>query len=250
LYILLYYYRCMLCLATVYSLTFGVFRVQYTVGAFCTVEGGGQADFLWYVVWPLAHTATEWPVLFVNSTGYVLRKQSVIKNIGVFKAINWSKLCLRTALGLSWCCEGGGLREWVCIFIFLCVVFSLLFIFCIRVNEVSVQYKCSSRQCFFHNLYPYVCFNSSGFIRPVFNIYLFIMHIMYVQRTCFCADLTWRRFCYDKTRELKFVELSVQNFFFFFEIFSFEVETNIYISKGTVSWLNFFVASLLTSVID
>jgi hypothetical protein len=84
-------------------------------------------------------------------------------------------------------------------------------------------------------VYLFICVLYFLFIRPVFNIYLFIMHIMYVQRTCFCADLTWRRFCYDKTRELKFVELSVQNFFFFFEIFSFEVETNIYISKGTVS---------------
>jgi hypothetical protein len=129
-----------------------VYSTLLWVGAFCTVDGGGgEAAFLCCVVsWPLAHTATERPVLFVNNTGYILRKQSVIKNIGVLKAINWSKLCLRTALGFSGCCcEGGGLREWVCIFIFFCVVFSLLFIFCIRVNEVSVQSKCSSRQCFF-----------------------------------------------------------------------------------------------------
>ena len=39
------------------------------------------------LLWPLAHTATERPVLFVNSTGYILRKQSVIKNIPVFKVI-------------------------------------------------------------------------------------------------------------------------------------------------------------------
>ena len=31
LYIILYYCRCMLCLASVYSLTFGVFSVQYTI---------------------------------------------------------------------------------------------------------------------------------------------------------------------------------------------------------------------------
>jgi hypothetical protein len=56
------------------------------------------------------------------------------------------------------------------IYFLVCCIFSFV---CIRVNEVSVQYKCSSRQCFFHNLYPHVCFNSSGFIRPVFIIYLF-----------------------------------------------------------------------------
>ncbi len=86
-------------------------------------EGGGAVRgdrFPCCVAWPpLAHTVTERPVLFVNSTGYFLRKESVIKNIPVFKVITWSKLCLFTALWFSgWSCEWGGLRQWVCIFIF------------------------------------------------------------------------------------------------------------------------------------
>ena len=53
------------------------------------------------------------------------------------------------------------------------------------------------------------------------------------------------RFCYDKTRELKFIQLSVHvrtktknlvlKAFFDFEIFSFEVDANMYVCKGTVS---------------
>jgi len=67
---------------------------------------------------------------------------------------------------------------------------------------------------------------------------------MYVQKTCFCvvADLTERRFCYDKIRELKFVELSVyvykrlpenlvQTAFFLFEIFNYKVHAYMYVQK-------------------
>ena len=50
LYIILYYCRCMLCLASVYSLTFGVFSVQYTIVSwrpFVQWKGGGLSVARW-----------------------------------------------------------------------------------------------------------------------------------------------------------------------------------------------------------
>jgi hypothetical protein len=54
----------------------------------CTVGGGGG-------------TLTK-PVLSVNSILYILRQESVIKYIAVFKVITGSNLCLFTALGFLW----------------------------------------------------------------------------------------------------------------------------------------------------
>jgi hypothetical protein len=50
LYIILYYCRCMLCLASVYSLTFGVFSVQYTIVSrrlLYSGRGGGLSVARW-----------------------------------------------------------------------------------------------------------------------------------------------------------------------------------------------------------
>jgi len=54
----------------------------------CVYSGGGG-------------TLTK-PVLSVNSILYILRQESVIKYIAVFKVITGSNLCLFTALGFLW----------------------------------------------------------------------------------------------------------------------------------------------------
>jgi hypothetical protein len=60
---------------------------QHWLCTVCTVGGGG--------------TLTK-PVLSVNSILYILRQESVIKYIAVFKVITGSNLCLFTALGFLW----------------------------------------------------------------------------------------------------------------------------------------------------
>jgi hypothetical protein len=60
-----------------------------TLVVHCVYSGGGGG------------TLTK-PVLSVNSILYILRQESVIKYIAVFKVITGSNLCLFTALGFLW----------------------------------------------------------------------------------------------------------------------------------------------------